>query len=85
MEIGPVSGIRLVPAIRSGEGASGIPTVPDVEWSARVGDETYTPTVARAAGGAEEDDGEELEGDPDAERAVRVVPNGQRRHISTFA
>ncbi len=56
MEISPVSGVRIAPMIRSKVTDLGLTDVYETERSTRSGDETYTPSVARAASGFEEDE-----------------------------
>ncbi len=65
MEISPVAGVRIAPMIRSKETDLGLTDVYEIERSTRTGDETYTPSGARAETGLEED--ENLNSDPDSE------------------
>jgi len=85
MEIGPVAAVRIVAAVRPRDAGLGLPGVFQAEFTARTGDETYSPAVARSAGGAEEDDLYDLEDDPDAEPRVRTLPGGPRRQVNYFA
>jgi hypothetical protein len=54
MEISPVPGIRAVPAVQSKAAAFGLPAVFETEYLARTGDETYSPTSGKPAGGDED-------------------------------
>ena len=85
MEIGPVGAVRIVPAVRPRDAGLGLPGVFQAEFAARTGDETYSPAIARSAGGAEDDDPYELDDDPDAEPRVSALPSGPRRQINYFA
>ena len=83
MEIGPVSGIRLVPAIRPRESLLGLTDVYEVDRTSLTGDETYTPQGAKAASGYEEDEDtynaekdDELDDEPNLPLRVRAVANG---------
>ena len=83
MEIGPVSGIRLVPTIRPRESLLGLTDVYEVDRTSLTGDETYTPQGAKAASGYEEDEDtynaekdDELDGEPNVPLKVRAVANG---------
>jgi hypothetical protein len=83
MEIGPVSAVRLVPAIRTRESLLGLTDVYEVDRTYLTGDETYTPRGAKAASGYEEDEDtynaekdDELEDEPKVPIKVRAVANG---------
>jgi len=84
MEISPVAGVRIAPMVRPREADLGLTDVYEVERSSRTGDETYSPSVTKAASGFEdeEDTLDELENDLDAEPRVRSDGNGK---ISRFA
>ena len=85
MEISPIAGVRLVSPVRSRAAATGSFDIPDIDSTARAGDETYTPSVARSASGPDEEEPDTQEEDSDGEPSGRPAPNGLRRHISTFA
>lgn len=84
MEISPVANVRIAPMVRPREDDLGLTDVYEVERSSRCGDETYSPSVAKAASGFEDDEDtfDELEDDPEAEPRVRSTGNGK---ISRFA
>jgi hypothetical protein len=84
MEIGPVNTVRIAPMVKSRETDLGLTDVYEIERSSRIGDETYSPSVSKAASGFEEDDDnfDALDSDPDAE--ARVKPSGKGQ-ISRFA
>jgi hypothetical protein len=77
MEIAPVANVRIAPMIRSQVTDLGLTDVYEVERSTRTGDETYSPSAARAASGYEEDEEsfENLEEDEKNERSAekRVI------------
>lgn len=84
MEIGPVASVRIPPAVRPMEADLGLTDVYEIERSTRSGDETYTPSGARAASGYEDDEDnyDDLEDDPEAKPRVRPAGDVQ---ISRFA
>jgi hypothetical protein len=84
MEIGPVTGVRIIPMVRPKEDDLGMTDVYEVERTTRTGDEIYIPSDAKAAGGFEdeEDKYEELEEEIDIE--TKVKPAGTSK-ISRFA
>jgi len=83
MEISPIPGIRIAPAIRSKEADLGLTDVYEVERSTRTGDETYTPSGARAASGYEDDE-DKYDDSEDAE-AESKVQSAEDSQISRFA
>jgi hypothetical protein len=56
MEIGPIPGIRAVPAIKAGRAGLQPPTIFDVDSSARPGDGNGQGNVRKAAGAEENDE-----------------------------
>jgi len=56
MEISPISAVRLAPVFRSRETDLGLTDVFEVENSARIGDETYSPGGNGAASGFDDDE-----------------------------
>ncbi len=84
MEISPVAGVHIAPIVRPREADLGLTDVYEVERSSRTGDETYSPSMTKAASGFEDDEDtfDELEDDPDAEPRLRSAVNGK---ISRFA
>jgi hypothetical protein len=90
MEISPISGVRIVPTFKSRETDLGLTDVFEVEGSSRAGDETYSPSGNKAAGGSEEDEGTaedqaESESGSGAEQAADESTDGEKREISFFA
>ena len=63
-----MSTVRIAPMVRYRETDLGLTDVVEIERSSRTGDETYSPSGARAATGFEEDE----EGDDDLEDDVSV-------------
>jgi hypothetical protein len=61
MEIGPVSGVRIAPAVRPKESFLGLTDVCEVERTSRTDDETYSPCSAKAASGFDDDEDREEE------------------------
>jgi len=84
MEIGPVSGIRAVPMIKAPPAEPGLSGVFDIENFARSGDETYTPSAGKSAGGREDEFDDPIEED-EAEARLRTAEDGNGRKISFFA
>jgi len=84
MEIGPVTGVRIVPMVRPKEDDLGMTDVYEVERTTQTGDEIYIPSDAKAASGYEdeEDKYEELEEEIDADSRVRTAGTSK---ISRFA
>jgi hypothetical protein len=84
MEISPVAGVRIAPMVRPREADLGLTDVYEVERSSRCGDETYSPSVTKAASGFEDDEDtfDELEDGLEAEPRARPAGNGK---ISRFA
>jgi hypothetical protein len=83
MEIAPIAGIRVVPAIRPRSNGPEVTASFDIESAARADEDTYTRSGKKAAG-AEEDQPEELEdaGDPEASSDARDESGSK---ISLFA
>jgi len=84
MEIGPVTGIRAVPMIKAPPADPGLSGVFDIENFARAGDETYTPSAGKSAGGREDEFDDPVEED-EAEAHTRIHEDGKGRKISIFA
>jgi len=83
MEIGPVGTVRLAPRVRArGEGLAP-PAALEVEATVLTGEETYTPSVLRAAAGAEEDDGAAFENQADEESGP-PANGGWRNRVNYF-
>jgi hypothetical protein len=84
MEIGPIPGVRMTPMVRSKDTDLGMTDIYEVERSTRTGDETYTPSHARAATGYEDDEDKYNELEDDLEAAVKPLPKAENQ-ISRFA
>jgi hypothetical protein len=55
MEISPIPGIRALPAVKAPPMDSALSAVFDIENFARIGDETYSPSDGKSAGGGEDE------------------------------
>lgn len=91
MEIGPIPGIRAIPAIRPRPVHPEVTAFFDIEASARPGDDTYTRRSKKAAG-AEENEDDELDEAEDIEDedlsgrlAARQHHIGPATRLSLFA
>ncbi|MGC9158447.1 MAG: hypothetical protein ACP5FH_05600 [Terracidiphilus sp.] len=84
MEIGPVTGVRIVPTVKPKEADLGSMDVDRVESSARMGDETYLPSKARAATGDDEENDELDESEKDPETGTRTAQQSKPQ-INYFA
>jgi hypothetical protein len=84
MDISPVSGVRIAPALRPIQADLGLTDVYEIERSSRTGDETYSPSGTKAATGFEDDEDEynAQEDEPEAESVAPPAANGQ---INYFA
>jgi hypothetical protein len=88
MEISPISGVRIAPMIRSKETDLGLTDVYEIERSSRTGDETYSPSMARAATGFEEDEESFENPDEDLDDDLETVPKGRvaaKRQVNYLA
>ncbi|MGD0830070.1 MAG: hypothetical protein ABR907_03945 [Terracidiphilus sp.] len=87
MEISPISGVRIAPMIRSKDTDLGLTDVYEVERSSRTGDETYSPSLARAATGFEDDE-ESFENPEDGlDDDLETIPKGKtaKRQVNFLA
>ena len=83
MEIGPVASVRLAPRVRiRGEGLTPREAL-EVSSTVLTAEETYTPSVLRAAAGAEEDDSAGFENLADEDAAQWA--SAARRSVSYVA
>ena len=82
MEISPIPGIRALPVVKAPTADFGLNPLFDIENSARIGDETYTPHGAKSAGGREDEFDDPLD---DPETQARPHSETPRRSISIFA
>ena len=90
MEIGPISGVRMVSTFRSRETELGLTDVFEVERSSRTGDETYSPGGNQAASGFEDDEDkadDQQESDSEAQEKPKAVKGSvdAAQEISFFA
>jgi hypothetical protein len=93
MEISPIAGIRAMPVVKSPPAEPELTAVFDIDNSARIGDETWTPSDSKQGRGSEDDgsDDEFVEFDDPAdleaegEPAVFRVEGSKSRQISFFA
>jgi len=93
MEISPVAGIRAMPVVKEPPIDPKLTAVFDIDSSARIGDETWTPSDGKPGRGSEDDESEdEFEetdefGDQEAEAQATGIaaekPEG--RQVSFFA
>jgi hypothetical protein len=83
MEISPIAGIRALPIMKALPADYGLSPVFDMESLAKIGDETYSPSGGKSAGGRE-DEWDDLEDEAALSRA-RAMEEGQGRQISYFA
>jgi hypothetical protein len=85
MEIGPIPGIRTVPAIKAPPADLGLSAVFDIENFARIGDETYTPSGGKSAGGSEDEFDDPAEDEEEPEPQAKLRAEAPARQISFFA
>lgn len=88
MEISPISGVRIAPMIRSKETDLGLTDVYEIERSTRIGDETYSPSLARAATGFEDDEESFENPDESLDDDLETVPKGRvaaKRQVNYLA
>jgi hypothetical protein len=60
MEIAPISGIRAVPAVKAPPADARLSAVFDIENSSGAGDDTYSGSGRKAAGGQDDEDEDSL-------------------------
>jgi len=65
MEISPIPGIRMIPAVKTPPAETALKAHFEIDASARAGDDSYTGGSKKGAG-AEESDEEELTEEPEA-------------------
>ena len=93
MEISPIAGIRAMPVVKAPSADPELTAVFDIDNSARIGDETWTPSDKKSGRGGEDDgtdeeldefeDSADLEAEPHTE--VSAADQSQARQISFFA
>lgn len=86
MEIAPIAGIRVVPALKQRPADPELTVFFDIESTARPDDDTFTRNGRKAAG-AEEDDEEQAEGAEESAAPEESVGAGETDapQISFFA
>ncbi len=84
MEIGPIPGIRAIPAVKAPPVEAELTARFEIEAIARAGDDQYTGNGKKAAG-AEEDEEEELEEEPEAQAEGQRSGGDSGPSISYFA
>jgi hypothetical protein len=82
MEIGPIPGIRAMPAVKAPQAEFSLPEIFDVEGSARPGD-SERQRGGRKAAGAEEDEKDDLM--VDAETEAGGGAEGASSRVDYFA
>jgi hypothetical protein len=89
MEISPISGIRALPVLKPRSNEAELAFLPDVQESARMDDETYTPSdeEQESAAGAEpeEEFTDAPDGDEREQQDAPAIQPGAERAISFFA
>ena len=89
MGIAPITGLIPLSQARTVQGSLEPLPMERVENSARTGDETYTPSDGKSAGGSEDDSAEEeldsFELSSDDETTDRPSGSGEPRPINFFA
>jgi hypothetical protein len=88
MEISPISGVRIAPMIRSKETDLGLTDVYEIERSSRTDDETYSPSLTRAASGIEDDEESFENPDESLDDDLETVPKGRvaaKRRVNYLA
>jgi len=83
MEIGPVNGIRMIPAVKAPPADSLLPAVFDIAYAARAGDETYS-RGEKSAGGQDDEESAEVES-TEGEPGERTADSAPSSGISFFA
>jgi len=83
MEISPVIGIVSLPVIKAPPADISLPAVYDVENTAHIDDETYTPSGGKSGGGDDEFDEQADEEEPESESTPKE--DGVEAQISIFA
>jgi hypothetical protein len=84
MEISPISGIRAMPVVKVPPADSDLTRVLDVEDSFRPGDDNYSGSGGKAAGG-QDDETDEPEGGVEAEAAAHPTQDGRGAQVNFFA
>ncbi|MGC1463575.1 MAG: hypothetical protein WA802_15335 [Terracidiphilus sp.] len=73
MEISPITGIRALPVMKTPPADSDLARVFDIENSSQPGDDSYSGSGKKAAGGQDDED----ENDKPVEDGVEVESHGQ--------
>ena len=84
MEISPIAGIRNLPVAKAPPVDAGLSAVFDIENFARIGDETYSRSGGKSAGGREDEFDDAADKD-EAETATTAPDEGPVRRVNFFA
>jgi len=84
MEISPIPGIRTMPSFKAQRMDSELSAVIDIDNCAKIGDETYTPSGGKSAGGGE-DEFDDFEEENDEDELKAKSAGNADRQISFFA
>ncbi len=84
MEISPITGMRILPVVKVPPADAGLSKVFDIENSSQAGDDSYSGSRKKAAGG-EDDDAEVTEEGMGGESAVESEPARPVTQINYFA
>lgn len=82
MEISPIAGVRVLPLMKIQRPESEVSAIFDIENSSKAGDDTYSGSGRKAAGGQDEDD---LDDDFEAESAAHPREYGPAAKINFYA
>jgi len=84
MGIGPISGVRMVEAVKAPPAHSQLAAVFDVAYTARVGEETYSGG-GRTASGQDQEEGEDLSSQEEEATSAETDSDGPRGSFSAIA
>ena len=87
MEISPISGIRVMPVVKAPPAESNLSRVANIDNSANPGDDTYSGSGKKSAGGQDDEnqDTEQIEKGPEAESAAPTSEAEPGPKINYFA
>lgn len=85
MEIGPIPGIRPMPAAQGSKGKAGQWTIPDLENRAHPDDENYTPSGNESDNGEEDGFFESKQGEKEEAPAPAPEQDAETGQVSFFA
>ena len=84
MEIGPISGIRVLPAVKVPPADSDLSRVFDIENSAKPGDDTYSGSGKKSSGG-QDDESEEIDQGGEESSGAPAPEDGSTGQVNFFA